>query len=60
MSQNNGIYAIYRIYGSKETFIYIGKTTRSFLQRINEHYNDWLFAVRGQIRIRIEILTFPI
>jgi hypothetical protein len=59
ISQNIGIYAIYRVYGEKETLMYIGKTIRSFYQRINEHSKDWLWNVKGQIRIRIGILEFP-
>ncbi len=56
---NKGIYAIYRVYGGKETLLYIGKTKRSFMQRINEHNKDWLGNVRGQIKIRLGILEFP-
>jgi hypothetical protein len=54
-----GVYAIYRVFGENETLLYIGKTSRSFWQRINEHNNDWLWGVRGQIRIRIGLLEFP-
>jgi hypothetical protein len=50
---DNGIYAIYRRFGNKETLLYIGKTERNILQRINEHEKDWLFNVKGHIIVRI-------
>ncbi|HDX9577692.1 TPA: GIY-YIG nuclease family protein [Bacillus pseudomycoides] len=56
---NKGIYAIYRVYGGKETLIYIGKTKRNFLKRLKEHNKDWLWKVRGEIRIRFGVLEFP-
>jgi len=56
---NKGIYAIYRVYGGKETLIYIGKTKRNFIQRLNEHNKEWLWNVRGQIKMRLGILEFP-
>ncbi|MED2737701.1 GIY-YIG nuclease family protein [Bacillus toyonensis] len=59
LALQKGIYAIYRLYGGKETLIYIGKTTRSFNERLNEHYNDWLHTVRGQVFIRMGILEYP-
>ncbi|MGY3717643.1 GIY-YIG nuclease family protein [Sutcliffiella cohnii] len=55
----SGIYAIYRVYGEKETLLYIGRTTRSFWQRICEHQKDWLWSVKGKIHIRLGILEFP-
>lgn len=58
ISFSKGIYAIYRVYAGKEKLIYIGQTTRTFLDRIKEHYY-WLGNVRGQIRIRLGILGFP-
>ncbi|WBL17536.1 GIY-YIG nuclease family protein [Sutcliffiella sp. NC1] len=54
-----GIYAIYRVYGEKETLLYIGKTTRSFWKRISEHHKDWLWSVKGKIQIRFGLLEFP-
>lgn len=56
---NSGIYAIYKVYGEKETLLYIGKTSRTFWQRINEHQKDWLWNVRGKIIIRLGLLEFP-
>jgi hypothetical protein len=39
--------------------MYIGKTKRSYAQRFNEHETDWLWNIRGQIRVRIGMLEFP-
>lgn len=55
----SGIYAIYRVYGEKETLLYIGKTRRTFLQRISEHQKDWLWNIKGKIQIRLGLLEFP-
>ncbi|TKI95787.1 sodium:proton symporter, partial [Bacillus wiedmannii] len=38
-----GIFAISRVYDKKETLIYIGKTKRSFIQKIRELNKDWIF-----------------
>lgn len=59
ISLNLGIYTIYRIYGDKETLIYIGKTSRDFYRRINEHHKHWLCDVKGKIEIRLGLLEFP-
>ena len=59
ISSYSGIYAIYRVYGEKETLLYIGKTGRSFWQRVKEHNRDWLWNVKGTIKIRLGLLEFP-
>jgi hypothetical protein len=56
---SSGIYAIYRVYGEKESLLYIGKTSRTFWQRISEHQKDWLWDVKGKIQIRLGLLEFP-
>jgi len=53
-----GIYAIYRVFGNNETLLYIGKTERSFLNRINEHTKEWLHLYRGQLYVRFGVLSF--
>jgi hypothetical protein len=55
----SGIYAIYRVYGEKETLLYIGKTSRTFSQRISEHSKAWLGNVKGKIQVRLGLLEFP-
>lgn len=59
ISLQKGIYAIYRVFGGKETLLYIGLTTRSFQKRLNEHDKDWLSNVRGELKIRLGVLEFP-
>lgn len=59
LAGNIGIYAIYRTYGNKETLLYIGKTERSFSQRLAEHYKDWLYQVKGKITVRLGIVEIP-
>ena len=58
ISLERGLYAIYRVYGEKETLLYIGKTVRSFIERISEHNKQWLWRVKGRIQIRIGLLEF--
>ena len=58
----NGIYAISRIWGEKtgepqdEKLLYIGKTIRSFEQRIREHTQYKLCGIRGNIYVRFGII----
>ncbi len=49
--KKRGIYAISRIWGGKETLLYIGRTKRDIKQRLKEHL-DWINEYRGQIQIR--------
>ena len=49
-----GIYAIYRVFGNNETLLYIGKTERSFLNRINEHTKEWLCLYRDSCMLDLE------
>lgn len=57
IAQDNGIYAIYRVWNNKEKLIYLGKTERSFIERINEHCKSWLGEKKGQIKIRFGVLS---
>jgi hypothetical protein len=59
LALKSGIYAIYRVYGEKETLLYIGKTSRSFLHRLSEHNKDWLWNVKGRIIIRVGLVEYP-
>lgn len=55
---NSGIYAIYRQYIGYETLLYVGKTKRSFLQRLSEHEKQWLSTVRGELKVRFGVHSF--
>lgn len=57
-----GVYAFTRVFGEKETLLYIGETKRSFRERMEEHIEDhkkgkeeFLFC-RGRIYLRCGII----
>ncbi|HJV45276.1 MAG TPA: GIY-YIG nuclease family protein [Bacillota bacterium] len=50
-----GIYSIYQIFGGRENLLYIGKTTRDFMTRLNEHLY-WMNKVRGTLKIRLGVI----
>ncbi len=54
ISLNRGVYAISRIYRGKETLLYIGKTKRSFLQRIREHNKIWLWNIQDKLELGLD------
>ncbi len=56
-----GIYYITRLFGTKETDIYIGKSTVSFKSRLEAHYlkDKWLSEYRGQIYVRLGRIISP-
>ena len=60
-SNQNGLYYVSRIFGRRETPIYIGETKRDFITRINEHYKaiSNLFNKRGIKKIRLGIIVRP-
>lgn len=55
ISLNKGIYAIYQVIRGRERLLYIGKTSRCFLTRINEHHY-WLQDLKGECRIRLGVI----
>jgi len=56
-----GIYYISRVFGGKETPIYIGETTQSFRKRIDQHYrHESIFLdKRGEKFIRMGTIVKP-
>ena len=60
-SNQNGLYYVSRIFGRRETPIYIGETKRDFITRINEHYKTLsnFFNKRGIKKIRLGIIVRP-
>ncbi|ABR48422.1 hypothetical protein Amet_2264 [Alkaliphilus metalliredigens QYMF] len=52
---DKGIYMISRIWGEKETLLYIGRTKREFQKRLKEH-DVWIKQYRGQIKIRLGLI----
>lgn len=53
-----GLYTISRVWGNNESLIYIGKTERDVVTRIEEHNKEWLGDVWGQIKVRVGIPNF--
>lgn len=47
-----GIFVIFRVYAKKETLLYIGKTQRSFIQKIRE-LNKYWFCDESELKIRL-------
>ena len=58
VAYGNGIYAISRVWGNNETLVYLGQTVRDFTTRLNEHQEEWLSGVRGQVKVRLGVLEF--
>ena len=47
-SNEIGLYYISRVFGSKETLLYIGKTTNSFKSRLSVHKQNLLIYTGGK------------
>ena len=54
-----GIYYISRVFGGKETLLYIGKTTASFRSRLKDHKSKWLDTYRGAKYVRLGTIIEP-
>ena len=56
---NKGLYYISRLFGDKETLIYIGKTMDCYWNRLKSHEENWLNDVKGQKYVRFGIIKTP-
>ena len=56
---NIGIYCIYRVYGTTETLLYIGKTFNSFKSRLKMHNESWINDYRGEKYVRLGNIISP-
>jgi hypothetical protein len=54
-----GIYYISREFGSKQSMLYIGKTTYGFFDRLGKHNKDWLNSYRGKKFVRLGRIVSP-
>ena len=54
-----GLYYISRVFGNKESILYIGKTTHSFGQRLQSHCGDWIDTYRGEKFVRLGRIVKP-
>ncbi|MBR3575828.1 MAG: hypothetical protein IKL42_00310, partial [Clostridia bacterium] len=55
LSNTQGLYYISRIFGGKETSLYVGIATQNntISKRLKSHKKHWLKLYRGKIRVRI-------
>jgi hypothetical protein len=58
MAMNPGLYYITRLFGMKETSLYIGKSAHSIRSRLTSH-EDWVHGYRGKILVRIGTIIYP-
>lgn len=59
LSLKQGLYYITRLWGTHETSLYIGKTTRTIRERLLSHKSDWLHLYHGSIFVRVGELIYP-
>jgi len=60
-SNIQGLYYITRVFGHKETTLYLGIATKhnTVRKRLKEHKKHWLKNVRGTIKVRIGRVVYP-
>jgi len=54
-----GLYCISRVFGTKETILYIGKTNCNFYSRLSDHYSKWINDYKGIKKVRFGIIISP-
>ncbi len=61
LSKEQGLYYITRIFGTKETSLYIGKASWSntIANRLRDHRDHWLQAYRGKLFVRVGHVIYP-
>ena len=60
-SNSKGLYYISRVFGSKETTLYLGIATKNntIRHRLKGHKSWWLKEYRGTIKVRIGKVIYP-
>lgn len=59
LSLQAGLYYITRLFGAKETSLYIGKATKTIRQRLKSHNENWVHDYRGKIFVRLGKIIHP-
>ncbi len=61
LSNQQGLYYISRVFGNKETSLYIGIATENntIRKRLKSHKKHWLVLYRGKIFVRIGCVIYP-
>ena len=61
LSNTQGLYYISRLFGEKETTLYLGIATKNntIRHRLKAHRDGWTKLYRGKIFVRIGHITYP-
>lgn len=61
LSNQQGLYYITRVFGNKETSLYVGIATENntIRKRLKTHKKHWLSLYRGRIFVRIGHIVYP-
>ncbi len=61
LSKTQGLYYLTRVFGEKETSLYIGIATNNntISHRLKAHRDHWLNLYRGNIYVRIGTVVYP-
>ena len=61
IAELQGLYYITRIFGTKETSLYLGIATgnNTVKNRLRSHKKEWLYQYRGKIYVRIGRIVYP-
>lgn len=61
LSNTQGLYYISRIFGNKETSLYLGIATKNntIRHRLRGHKDSWLKQYRGKIYVRLGHVIYP-
>ena len=61
LSNTQGLYYISRVFGNKETSIYLGIATQhnTIRNRLKNHNEHWLNLYRGEIYVRLGHIIYP-
>ena len=61
LTNTQGLYYITRIFGAKETSLYLGiaRYHNTIRHRLESHRDKWLHQYRGQINVRVGYIIYP-
>ncbi len=61
LSNTQGLYYVSRVFGNKETSLYLGIATEknTIRHRLRGHKNNWLSLYRGTIYVRLGRIVYP-
>lgn len=61
LTNTQGLYYITRIFGTKETSLYLGiaRYHNTIRHRLESHRDKWLHHYRGQINVRVGYIIYP-